>query len=56
MLSVDIDTKVTTNINSNKAFWHTKPGILIIASVGTMGPSLLGDNPFKTVKGLVDYV
>ena len=24
--------------------------------VGTMGPFLLGDNPFKALRGLVDYV
>ena len=29
---------------------------LIIVPVGTMGPFLLEDNPFKTVKGFVDYV
>ena len=30
--------------------------VLIIVPVGTMGSFLLEDNPFKTVKGLVDYV
>ena len=29
---------------------------LIIVPVGTMGPFLLENNPFKTAKGLVDYV
>ena len=29
---------------------------LIIAPVGTIGPFLLKDNHFKTVKELVDYV
>ena len=29
---------------------------LIIVPVGTMGPFLLQVNPFKTAKGLTDYV
>ena len=29
---------------------------LIIVPMGTMGPFLLADNPFKTLKGLVNYV
>ena len=29
---------------------------LILVLVGTMGPFSPEDNPFKTVKGLVDYV
>ena len=29
---------------------------LIIVPVGTMDPFLLEDSPFKTAKGLVDYV
>ena len=29
---------------------------LIIVPVGTMAPFLLEDKPFKTGKGLVDYV
>ena len=29
---------------------------LIIVPMGTVGPFLLEDNPFKTVKGLEDYV
>ena len=29
---------------------------LILVPVGTMGPCSPKDNPFKTVKGLVDYV
>ena len=29
---------------------------LILVPVGTMGPFSPEDNPFKTVKGLVDYV
>ena len=29
---------------------------LIIVPVGTMNPFLLEDNPFKTAKGLVNYV